>query len=211
MVHKRSPPRYGDDDQLAALGHRAELKRSFSPLAMLGLAFAILNSWTALAASLSLALPSGGPVSVIWGLVAAGICNLCLAASLAEFLSLPRRAGGARNAPRATRRRRRVMADLHAVDDQPQLQLTLDVYEDGKPPKRPDGEPEKPAVATLSVSGKLEEFARELYQDEPVVITIADRHGTVVASGQGLTNIGFKRKTTKDLDYLERQQKVKLG
>ena len=54
---------------------------------MLGLAFAILNSWTALAASLSLALPSGGPSSVIWGLVTAGICNLCLAASLAEMLS----------------------------------------------------------------------------------------------------------------------------
>jgi choline transport protein len=54
---------------------------------MLGLAFAILNSWTALSASLSLALPSGGPSSVIWGLVTAGICNLCLAASLAEFLS----------------------------------------------------------------------------------------------------------------------------
>ena len=54
---------------------------------MLGLAFAILNSWTALSASLSLALPAGGPTSVIWGLVTAGICNLCLAAGLAEMLS----------------------------------------------------------------------------------------------------------------------------
>ena len=42
------------------MGHKAELNRHFSPLAMLGLAFAILNSWTALSASLSLALPSGG-------------------------------------------------------------------------------------------------------------------------------------------------------
>jgi choline transport protein len=61
---------------------------------MLGLAFAILNSWTALAASLSLALPSGGPVAVIWGLVTAGICNLSLAASLGEFLSAYPTAGG---------------------------------------------------------------------------------------------------------------------
>jgi choline transport protein len=76
-----------DIAHLAALGHDQELKRNFSFLSMLGLAFAILNSWTALAASLSLALPSGGPTSVIWGLVTAGICNLCLAASLAEFLS----------------------------------------------------------------------------------------------------------------------------
>ena len=61
---------------------------------MLGLAFAILNSWTALSASLSLALPSGGPEAVIWGLITAGICNLCLAASLAEFLSAYPTAGG---------------------------------------------------------------------------------------------------------------------
>lgn len=59
------------------MGHKAELNRHFSPLAMLGLAFAILNSWTALSASLSLALPSGGPTSVIWGLITAGICKAC--------------------------------------------------------------------------------------------------------------------------------------
>ena len=58
-----------DAAQLAAMGHKGELNRTFTPLAMLGLAFAILNSWTALAASLSLALPSGGPTSVLWGLI----------------------------------------------------------------------------------------------------------------------------------------------
>ena len=63
------PENDADAAQLAAMGHQAELNRNFSPLAMLGLAFAILNSWTALAASLSLALPSGGPTSVLWGLV----------------------------------------------------------------------------------------------------------------------------------------------
>jgi amino acid permease (GABA permease) len=83
-----------DELQLEALGHKGELKRNFSPLSMLGLAFAILNSWTALSASLSLALPSGGSTSVVWGLVTAGICNLCLAASLAEFLSAYPTAGG---------------------------------------------------------------------------------------------------------------------
>ena len=83
-----------DDLQLAQLGHKGQFKRNFSPLAMLGLAFAILNSWTALSASLSLALPSGGTVSVIWGLITAGVCNMCLAASLAEFLSAYPTAGG---------------------------------------------------------------------------------------------------------------------
>ena len=94
MVRKQSIVPADDDAHLASLGHKAELNRNFSPLAMLGLAFAILNSWTALAASLSLALPSGGPTSVIWGLITAGICNLSLAASLAEFLSAYPTAGG---------------------------------------------------------------------------------------------------------------------
>ncbi|KAI1856471.1 uncharacterized protein JN550_013802 [Neoarthrinium moseri] len=83
-----------DEIQLAQLGHGQSFKRTFSRWTMLGLAFAILNSWTALAASLSLALPSGGSVSVIWGLVTAGVCNLSLAASLAEFLSAYPTAGG---------------------------------------------------------------------------------------------------------------------
>lgn len=77
------------------MGHKAELNRHFSPLAMLGLAFAILNSWTALSASLSLALPSGGPTSVIWGLITAGICNAwaggcCLTAAVQLVLTVRR-------------------------------------------------------------------------------------------------------------------------
>ncbi|KAI1764503.1 amino acid transporter [Hypoxylon sp. FL1150] len=83
-----------DAAALEILGHKQELKRNFSMISMLGLAFAILNTWTALAASISLALPSGGPSAVIWGLIVAGICNLCLAASLAEFLSAWPTAGG---------------------------------------------------------------------------------------------------------------------
>ncbi|PHH59033.1 hypothetical protein CDD81_3854 [Ophiocordyceps australis] len=63
-----------DDEQLAAMGHEPELKRNFSTLSMLGLAFAVLNSWT--------------------GLITAGICNVCIAASLAEFLSAYPTAGG---------------------------------------------------------------------------------------------------------------------
>lgn len=83
-----------DAAALANLGLKQELKRNFSTISMLGLAFAILNTWTALSASISLALPSGGPSAVIWGLVTAGVCNLCLAASLSEFLSAYPTAGG---------------------------------------------------------------------------------------------------------------------
>ncbi|KAJ5865405.1 Amino acid/polyamine transporter I [Penicillium soppii] len=62
-------PLEGDDARLAAMGHRPELQRSHSTWSMLGLAFAVLNSWTALSASLSISLTSGGSTSVIWGLV----------------------------------------------------------------------------------------------------------------------------------------------
>ena len=83
-----------DAAQLAALGYISELPRNLTPVSMLGMAFAILNSWSVLAASLSLSLSRGGPIATIWGLVSAGICNLCLAASLAEFLSAYPTAGG---------------------------------------------------------------------------------------------------------------------
>ncbi|CAN8102651.1 unnamed protein product [Discula destructiva] len=89
--------RLGAVDEAVALEHlgvKQELQRNFSRVSMLGLAFAILNSWTALAASLSLALPSGGASAILWGLIVAGLCNLCLAASLAEFLSAYPTAGG---------------------------------------------------------------------------------------------------------------------
>ncbi|KAF4983911.1 hypothetical protein FZEAL_788 [Fusarium zealandicum] len=83
-----------DSTALEQLGHKQELHRNFSKVSLLGLAFAILNTWTALSASISLALPSGGPSAVIWGLMVAGVCNLCLAAPLAEFLSAYPTAGG---------------------------------------------------------------------------------------------------------------------
>ncbi|CAK7206124.1 hypothetical protein SEUCBS139899_008908 [Sporothrix eucalyptigena] len=94
MQKTSAPPVNEDAAALERLGVKQELQRNFSKLSMLGLAFAILNSWTALSTSLNLALPSGGPSAVIWGLITAGICNLCLAASLAEFVSAYPTAGG---------------------------------------------------------------------------------------------------------------------
>jgi choline transport protein len=43
------------------------------------------SSWTAMATSLSLALPSGGPTAVIWGIAPSFIGNLAMAASMAEM------------------------------------------------------------------------------------------------------------------------------
>jgi hypothetical protein len=87
MLKHHRPEHDADAAALAALGHRAELNRNFSPLSMLGLAFAILNSWTALAASLSLALPSGGPTSVLWGLISE--CRIHCSKNLVLTVSQP--------------------------------------------------------------------------------------------------------------------------
>ncbi|CEQ42615.1 SPOSA6832_04457 [Sporobolomyces salmonicolor] len=63
-------------------------------LAMVGLAYAILNSWVAMAASLNLSLPSGGPVATLWGLVISAIGNISMAASLAEICHVFPSSGG---------------------------------------------------------------------------------------------------------------------
>ncbi|GAA5832508.1 hypothetical protein JCM11251_001352 [Rhodosporidiobolus azoricus] len=68
--------------------------RNFSMLSMIGLAYCILNSWTAMAASLSVVLPSGGPVAVLWGLCTSFIGILALAASLAEICHVFPSSGG---------------------------------------------------------------------------------------------------------------------
>ncbi|GAA6010600.1 hypothetical protein JCM11491_002990 [Sporobolomyces phaffii] len=68
--------------------------KDFSMLAMIGLAYAILNSWVAMAASLSLSLPSGGPVATLWGLVVSFLGNLAMAASMAEIAHVYPTSGG---------------------------------------------------------------------------------------------------------------------
>ncbi|KAI1391555.1 amino acid/polyamine transporter I [Hypoxylon trugodes] len=70
------------------------LPRTFTPLSLFALSFTILNSWGVLSASLPLSLSSGGPSAAIWGLLIVGAGNLCLATSLAEFLSAYPSAGG---------------------------------------------------------------------------------------------------------------------
>jgi amino acid transporter len=83
-----------DDDHLAVLGYTAELPRQLSTVSLFGMAFVTLNTWSVLSATLSLSLGSGGPATAVWGILIVGFCNLCLAASLAEFLSAYPTAGG---------------------------------------------------------------------------------------------------------------------
>ncbi|RSH87903.1 uncharacterized protein EHS24_000421 [Apiotrichum porosum] len=68
--------------------------RNFRFISLIGLAYAILNSWTAMATSLSIGLPSGGPSAVIWGIVPSFLGNLAMAASMAEICHVYPTSGG---------------------------------------------------------------------------------------------------------------------
>ena len=89
-------------------------------------------------------------------------------------------------------------------------QLSLAIFESGRDEKLPD-------ACSITVSGKFEAdedtdvVLPELYQDEVVMVQLLSQDGEIIASGHGRVNVGFRRKETKEMSYLVREQKVKLG
>lgn len=95
MQQKHAAQNADADASLERMGIKSDLDRnSFSELAMLGMAFSIVNTWCSIGTTISASLPSGGPSSAVWGLVISGFFNMCCALSLAEFLSAYPTAGG---------------------------------------------------------------------------------------------------------------------
>jgi len=76
-----------DERDLAAMGHTQALHRKFSMGSMFFLAFIVLGTWSTFAQGLNSGLVSGGPITILWGLVFVTICNLCVAVSLGELCS----------------------------------------------------------------------------------------------------------------------------
>lgn len=76
-----------DARELTYLGHEQALSRKFSTTSMLFLALSVLGTWSTFAQGLSSGLTSGGPVSILWGLVLVMLCNVCVAVSLGELCS----------------------------------------------------------------------------------------------------------------------------
>ncbi|KAK1573526.1 amino acid permease [Colletotrichum navitas] len=70
------------------------LEKRFSKLTMIGMAFAILNTWISLAGSIGFVMPSGGSVSFVYGFIFCVLCNVCLSASVGELASIYPTAGG---------------------------------------------------------------------------------------------------------------------
>jgi len=82
------------DGKVSHLGHEVELERNFSFVSAACMAFALLNSWTAMSASLSLVLPSGGPIAMVYGLLVSALGTYAMALSLAEVCHVYPLSGG---------------------------------------------------------------------------------------------------------------------
>ncbi|BEI86013.1 hypothetical protein CcaverHIS002_0603000 [Cutaneotrichosporon cavernicola] len=74
--------------------HEPALERNFSFIAALGLAFTLLNTWTAMAAALPVGLQSGGPVVMLYGLILSVLGQTFVAVSLAEVCHVLPMSGG---------------------------------------------------------------------------------------------------------------------
>ncbi|KZT11815.1 amino acid transporter [Laetiporus sulphureus 93-53] len=83
-----------DDVQLAELGYKSEFKREFSLLETIAFSFSIMAVITGMSSTLSLSLPSGGHVGLIWGWIIPVPFVMCVAAVMAEMTSsMPTSAG----------------------------------------------------------------------------------------------------------------------
>ncbi|KAM3505973.1 hypothetical protein MY11210_007748 [Beauveria gryllotalpidicola] len=74
--------------------HHGSLQQRLSTLSTLAMAFAILNTWIALAGSIGLILPSGGSVAFVYGFLLCLVCSFCVVASLGELAAIWPTAGG---------------------------------------------------------------------------------------------------------------------
>ena len=91
-TEKRAPS--GADEQLAAMGYKAELPRALSMFSILGLSFAIMAVPFGESTTMSIGLTDGGPVTIFWGWIFVSIVSTGIAASLAEICSAYPTSGG---------------------------------------------------------------------------------------------------------------------
>ena len=82
------------DAALPTQGHKAAMRRSFSPLAALGLGFSITNSWVGYLSCFGQNLAYAGPNSVVFGLLAAAAIQWVITLGLSEISSCFPSSGG---------------------------------------------------------------------------------------------------------------------
>lgn len=82
-----------DDELLASLGYKAELKRNFSVIEVFGIAFSIMSLLPSIASTLAFSLVAG-PVGMTWGWLLPSFCILTVGLSMAEMGSAMPTSGG---------------------------------------------------------------------------------------------------------------------
>ncbi|KAI5795517.1 amino acid/polyamine transporter I [Geopyxis carbonaria] len=83
-----------DAAKLAEMGYTQELERNFSKWSLLGIGFALTNSWFGISASLVTGINSGGPIVTVYGIIIVTLINGCVAVSLSELISAMPNSGG---------------------------------------------------------------------------------------------------------------------
>ncbi|CUA75900.1 putative amino-acid permease PB24D3,02c [Schizosaccharomyces pombe 972h-] [Rhizoctonia solani] len=91
---KRARVAQADEELLASLGYKQEFKRAFTPFEVFGIAFSIIALLPSIASCLVYSLPYGGPVSMVWGWLAASIMIMFVGLALAELASAAPTSGG---------------------------------------------------------------------------------------------------------------------
>jgi len=83
-----------DNVRLAQLGYKSEFRREFSMIETVAFSFSIMAVIPGISSTLSLSLPSGGHVGLVWGWGIPCLFVMCVAASMAELASsMPTSAG----------------------------------------------------------------------------------------------------------------------
>lgn len=76
------------------MGYVSELKRNFSVWTILGMGFALTNSWFAISISLVTSISSGGPIVTVYGIVGMALVSGCVGVTLSELASAMPNSGG---------------------------------------------------------------------------------------------------------------------
>ena len=83
-----------DAMRLVEMGYTQDMQRNFSVLSVLGVGFALTNSWFAISAALITGINSGGPVLIIYGIILIALITICVGVTLSELASAFPNAGG---------------------------------------------------------------------------------------------------------------------
>lgn len=83
-----------DAARLAEMGFVQEMSRGFSIWSVLGTAFSLTNSWFGLSSAMVTGINAGGPMLLIYGIIAVALISTCTGITLSELASAIPNAGG---------------------------------------------------------------------------------------------------------------------